>query len=226
MSFDPVSSPTDTTTPALDLVVEMGALDRPHDWDALFGRRAPMELEIGFGSGYFLSRHAVDHPELNLIGIEKAVPEVHRTHDKCRRLLGRARPDAPPNVRLLRGDALYFLEEGFVAPGSLSVVHIYYPDPWPKTRHHRRRLFQPALVPLLERVLAPGGELRIRTDVTEYFDVVKATMAGATLLDLVDERRLDLNPLPNDFETNFQRKARAKGHPLHYQLWRRKESAP
>lgn len=215
------SAIADAPLPTTDLIVEMGQLAQPTDWQAVFGRPAPMELEIGFGSGYFLSRLAVDRPDLNLIGIEKSVPEVHRTHDKCRRLLARARPNAAPNVRLLRGDALYFLEEGFLAPASLGVVHIYYPDPWPKTRHHRRRLFQPALVPAIERVLAPGGELRIRTDVTEYFEVVRATMATATQLTLVDERRLDLDPLPNDFETNFQNKARAKGHPLHYQLWRR-----
>lgn len=196
------------------LIVDLATMPKPLDFDALFGRRAPVEIEIGIGSGYFLSRYAKEHPDVNLLGMDKVGSEVYRTNDKCLRIGAR-------NVRLLRCDAPYFLAE-FPAEASIHAIHIYYSDPWPKTKHHKRRLWQPSLVPLLERAIRPGGLLYMKTDVTEYFEVIDGVLRAAENLELVDARRLDLEPMEGDHETNFQRKAREKGHPLHYQLWRRR----
>jgi tRNA (guanine-N7-)-methyltransferase len=205
------TSPVSPDIPRLEL--ELGELVKPLDLAALFGRQAPAELEIGIGSGYFLSRYALDHPELNLLGLDNAGSEVRRTADKCQRL-------GASNVRVLRVDALYFLEE-FPTPGAFQTIHIYYSDPWPKTRHHRRRLWQPRLVPLIERALAPDGILLLKTDVTSYFEVIQQVLGESKLLRCEDTRRIDLEPMSGDYDSNFQRKAVEQGHPLHWQRWRR-----
>jgi len=191
--------------------LELGELDKPLDLASLFGRKAPTELEIGIGSGYFLSRYAVDHPELNLLGLDNVGSEVRRTADKCQRL-------GASNVRVLRVDALYFLEE-FPTPGAFQALHIYYSDPWPKNRHHRRRLWQPRLVPLIEQSLEAGGKLYLKTDVTEYFEVIQRVLGASKVLRCEETRRLDEEPMPGDYNSNFQRKAVEQGHPLHWQRW-------
>lgn len=199
---------------AARLLLELGELSRPIDWDALYGRPAPIELEIGVGSGYFHSRYALDHPEVNLFGLDVMTSEVLRTQDKCRRL-------GAMNVRLVRCDAPYFLED-YVAPNSLQAMHVYYSDPWPKKRHHKRRLWKPGFIRLAHQALQPGGKLFLKTDVTSYFDVIQEAFRDAdTGLQLVEEHRLDLEPLEGDYATNFQHKAIEQGHPLHYQVWRK-----
>jgi tRNA (guanine-N7-)-methyltransferase len=206
---------TGTMTDLPEIELRLGALEKPLDLATLFGREAPTELEIGIGSGYFLSRYALDHQERNLLGLDNAASEVRRSADKCRRL-------GAGNVRVLRVDALYFLEE-FPPPAAFQAIHIYYSDPWPKKRHHKRRLWQPRLVPLLERTLAPGGTLLLKTDVTAYFDVIQEVLGASSLLHCEGTRRIDLEPLPGDYDSNFQRKAVQQGHPLHWQRWRRDE---
>jgi tRNA (guanine-N7-)-methyltransferase len=121
---------------------------------------------------------------------------------------------------VLRVDALYFLEE-YPLTDAFQAIHIYYSDPWPKHRHHRRRLWQPRLVPLVERALISGGTLYLKTDVTEYFDVIQRVLGDAKGLRLVESRRLDEEPMPGDYDSNFQRKAVRQGHPLHWQKWQR-----
>jgi tRNA (guanine-N7-)-methyltransferase len=199
---------------APSLVLDLAELAKPLDWDAVFGRRAPVEIEVGVGSGYFLSRYAAQHSQINLFGIEIIGTEVQRAADKCRRA-------GLTNVRLLRVDAPYFLED-YPAAGSVRAAHVYYSDPWPKTRHHKRRLWTPRFRAILERLLQPGGYVFLKTDVTDYFRVIDRVMKESTVLELVDERRLDEQDMPGDITTNFQRKAIEAGHPLHYQQWRKR----
>lgn len=196
-----------------NLELDLAELAKPLDFKALFGRSAPLEIEVGVGSGFFCAEYARDHPEINLLGIDKTGSETHRTNDKCRRR-------GLTNVRLLRCDALYFLED-YPADHSVDTYHVYYSDPWPKKRHHRRRLWQPRFIEILRRTLKRDGRLFMKTDVTDYFEVIDGLLHASGFLDLVHERRLDLDPLEGDYETNFQRKAIEQGHPLHYQLWRR-----
>lgn len=204
------------TAPVPDqFVLDLAALPRPFDWEAAFGRAASRrEIEIGIGSGFFLSRHAAANPDASVLGMDKEGSEVWRTADKLSRL-------GVANARVLRCDALFFMAD-YVADASIDAYHIFYSDPWPKTRHHKRRLWRPAIVPLLERTIRPGGDLFLKTDVTSYFEVIQTVLGAAEKLELVAERRLDLDPMPGDSETNFQRKAREQGHPLHWQHWRRK----
>src|SRR3954453_6100768 len=149
-----------------ELIVEPIGLDvetlpRPIHWAELFGRVAPVELEIGMGKGTFLTDQAKARPEVNFFGIEWARWYWRYASDRLRR-------NNCLNARTVRAEALYFLAE-FVPDASLSVLHVYFPDPWPKARHHKRRLVQPPFLKQAERVLIPEGRLQIVTDHQEYF---------------------------------------------------------
>lgn len=130
------------------------------DLDATYGRSAPAMLEIGFGAGEALLAFAQAHPRMNCLGIEVHPPGVGR-------LLLEVDTAALTNVRVIMHDAVEVLEQQ-IAPASLALAHILFPDPWPKKRHHKRRLIQPSFVALLARALAPGGLLRLATDWEHY----------------------------------------------------------
>jgi tRNA (guanine-N7-)-methyltransferase len=132
----------------------------PLDLQALFGRDAPRMVEIGFGAGEALLKFAAAHPEMDCVGIEVHRPGVGRL------LLG-AEAAALHNLRVICHDAVEVLQQQ-LAPASIALVHIFFPDPWPKKRHHKRRLIQPAFVELLARIIAPGGTLRLATDWEPY----------------------------------------------------------
>jgi len=132
----------------------------PRDFDAVFGRRAPLVLEIGFGNGEAL-RYAAEHePQRDFIGIEVHQPGVGR-------LLNALDAAGLHNVRVYNHDAVEVLQHD-IADGTLDEVRIWFPDPWPKKRHHKRRLLQPAFVDLLARKLRSGGLLHLATDWHDY----------------------------------------------------------
>ena len=132
----------------------------PRDFDAVFGRSAPRVLEIGFGNGEALRFGAAHDPGRDFIGIEVHAPGVGR-------LLNGLESDDLRNVRVYHHDAVEVLS-GEIADASLDEVRIYFPDPWHKKRHHKRRLVQPEFVSLLVRKLAPGGRLHLATDWQDY----------------------------------------------------------
>src|SRR3954465_1702713 len=147
--------------PHRDLIVEPVGLDvetmaRPINWAELFGDANPIQLEIGMGKGTFLTDQAKARPEVNFFGIEYARWFWRYASDRLRRA-------GCTNARTVRAEASFFLTE-FVPPASIDVLHIYFPDPWPKARHHKRRLIQPKFVPVISRVLKPGGRLQVVTD--------------------------------------------------------------
>lgn len=145
----------------------------PRDWDAVFGRSAERVVEIGFGNGEALQFAAGNEETRDFIGIEVHTPGVGR-------LLNSIAEHQLSNVRIFRHDAVEVLREEF-APGSLAEVRIYFPDPWHKKRHHKRRLLQPAFVALLAERLASGGRLHLATDWQDYaeqmIDVVESNRA-------------------------------------------------
>ena len=130
------------------------------DLQALFGRAAPRMLEIGFGAGEALLEFATAHPEMDCIGIEVHRPGVGRL------LLG-AEAATLRNLRVICHDAVEVLQHQ-LAPASIELAHIFFPDPWPKKRHHKRRLIQAPFVELLAQTIAPGGTLRLATDWEHY----------------------------------------------------------
>ena len=130
------------------------------DLDAVFGRRAPRVMEIGFGNGETLVSLAESHPECDYLGVDVYEPGIGR-------LLAAVAEKRLDNVRLLRGDAVDVLRERF-APASLNRMLLFFPDPWPKKRHHKRRLLQTDFVKLVASRLVPGGHFHLATDWQDY----------------------------------------------------------
>jgi tRNA (guanine-N7-)-methyltransferase len=142
----------------------------PLDFAALFGRRAPVVVEIGFGMGHATAAIAAAHPAIDFLGIEVHPPGVGA-------LLQRIDEAALANVRIVQHDAVDVLES-MIAPQSLAGVHVFFPDPWPKKRHHKRRLLQPPFVRLLASRLAAGATLHCATDWEPYAEQMLAVLAA------------------------------------------------
>jgi tRNA (guanine-N7-)-methyltransferase len=134
--------------------------ERRLDLAQAFGRHAPKILEIGFGMGETTSQIAAQHPENDYLGIEVHTPGVGS-------LLKLIEQENLTNIRIVQHDAVEVLQH-MIAPDSLDRVHIFFPDPWPKKRHHKRRLIQPPFVALLCERLKPGGTLHVATDWEDY----------------------------------------------------------
>ena len=186
--------------------LDVASLPRPIDFAALFGNASPVELEIGVGKGTFLSDQARARPETNFLGIEWARWFWRYSSDRLRRA-------GCKNAKMVRAEASYFLHE-FIADASLSVVHIYFPDPWPKARHHKRRLIQPPFLAELDRVLISNGRVQIVTDHQDYFEQIEQVLAASPL------RVLEYNRPGSAAEgefvgTNFERKYRREGRPFY-----------
>lgn len=142
----------------------------PWDWEAGFGRSGPKILEIGFGMGTATAAIALAQPERNFLGVEVHSPGVGS-------LLNQIESQNISNLRLLRHDAVEVVKN-MVAPNSLDGIHIFFPDPWPKKRHHKRRLIQPEFVALLASRLAPGGYLHLATDWENYAEQMLAVLGA------------------------------------------------
>ena len=140
------------------------------DLAQLFGRDAPKILEIGFGMGETTAEIVREHPELDMLGIEVHGPGVGA-------LLNRIAELGLRNLRVIRHDAVEVLEH-MIAPSALDGVHIFFPDPWPKKRHHKRRLIQPPFVALLASRMKPGAYLHVATDWEEYAEQILEVLAA------------------------------------------------
>ena len=148
------------------------AIIRPAAWTrmlpvhAFYPVSAPLELDLGAGKGRFLLARAEAHPYTNFLGVDRLLVRLR----KIDRHLGRR---GLSNVRLLRIEIAYAVEY-LLPPTSVSTVYAFFPDPWPKKKHHRRRLFTPAFIDSLYRLLRPGGSIHIATDHADYFSHMRA----------------------------------------------------
>jgi len=143
---------------------------KPVDLDQAFGRHAPVVVEVGSGMGETTARIAAENPATDYLAIEVHAPGVGS-------LLRQVEEAGLTNVRVVRHDAVEVLRD-MVAPGSLAGIHVFFPDPWPKKRHHKRRLLQPDFAALAASRLAPGGVLHVATDWQEYADHVLAVLSA------------------------------------------------
>lgn len=177
-------------------------LSIPLDWAQVFGRRAPVDIEIGCGKGRFLNELAALHPERDILAVERAA----KYHTLC---CTRAARRGLGNVRLLRTtaeDLLYRL----LAPASADRIFVLFPDPWPKKRHHKRRLMQPATVAAMAAALRPGGRLLVKSDHPAYGEVIAEVLASADDLTPLDPEEAFAG-LPI---TGFEHKYRIEGRPI------------
>ena len=191
--------------------VQAGAA--PLDFAALFGRAASRTVEIGFGNGENLIALAEAHPERDYLGIEVHRPGVGR-------LLLALEERQLSNVRVICRDAVEVLERQ-IAPGSLAEILILFPDPWPKKRHHKRRLIQPPFVALLTRALARDGVLRLATDWQPYaVEMLEVLEAAAQLRNLAADGGFVARP-PERPPTRFERRGERLGHEVWDLAYRR-----
>jgi tRNA (guanine-N7-)-methyltransferase len=188
--------------------LDVDTLARPIDWPALYGNDHPVELEIGMGKGTFLTEQARARPDVNFFGIEWARWFWRYASDRLRR-------NGCTNARTVRAEASFFLQE-FVPAESIAVMHIYFPDPWPKERHKKRRLIQPKVLPVIRRVLAPGGRLQVVTDHKGYWEEnIEPAVRAAEGFDVVDYNRPGSAGEGEFVGTNFERKYAREGRPFY-----------
>jgi len=184
----------------------------PLDFDAAFGRAAPRILEIGFGMGETTATIAATHREIDYLALEVHTPGVGS-------LLKQIEALGLSNVRIIQHDAVEVLER-MIPAASLNGVHIFFPDPWPKKRHHKRRLIQSPLVSLLASKLKPGGYVHAATDWEEYAQQILDIFSDEPLLDNTADGfapRPEYRPL-----TKFEQRGLKLGHGVWDIVFRRK----
>ncbi len=186
----------------------------PIDFPSVFGRHAPVVLEIGFGMGHATADIAQARPDTDFLGIEVYTAGVGSLlHALAKRGLS--------NVRVIQHDAVEVLRER-ISPGALAGVHVYFPDPWPKLRHHKRRLIQPAFVAELIRHIAPGGYLHCATDWEHYaVQMLEVLSAEPGLRNTADgyAPRPEWRPL-----TKFERRGLKLGHEVRDLIFARRSN--
>lgn len=176
------------------------------DLDAVFGRTAPRVVEIGFGNGENLLALAERHPERDFLGVEVHAAGIGR-------VLKAVSENAITNIRIVRHDAVEVFETG-LAPGSVDEILVFFPDPWPKSRHHRRRLIQPEFVQLLARALTADGVLRLATDWEPYAQhMIEVLDASPALVNVAGAGRFVPRPDARPV-TKFERRGERLGHAI------------
>jgi len=202
--------------PSLDLsgyLLSFDDLPQPWRGETLFGRRAALEVEVGSGKGLFLRTAAAAHPEVDFLGVE-----IARRYARFA-AAGLAKRGLR-NAKVLCGDALRLFGE-LLPDGSLAAVHIYFPDPWWKKRHKKRRVMRESFVRDVERVLRSGGLLHFWTDVEEYFQESLQLLAHHTRLEGPHEVPEAPAEHDMDYRTHFERRTRLHDQPVHRAVLRK-----
>jgi tRNA (guanine-N7-)-methyltransferase len=195
--------------PSLDLskhLLEFEQLPRPWSSAAIFGRLGPLEIEVGSGKGLFLRNAARACPDVDFLGIEIA----HKY--ACFAAAGLAKAGLP-NGRVVSGDALRIFAE-LIPDSALAAVHVYFPDPWWKKRHRKRRVMNETFIAHVERTLLPGGKLHFWTDVEEYFQATLELLAAHSRL--TGPIPVPEAPAEHDlaYRTHFERRMRLTNEPV------------
>ncbi len=190
------------------LLHDFQSVTEPLHLEDLFADDKPTELEIGCGDGGFLLEWALRHLDRNYLGVERLLGRI-------RKLSKRGQRAGLTNLRLLRIEARYVLQ--YLLPErSFEVVHIYFPDPWPKGKHARHRLINADFLPLARRILAPGGIIYLRTDDLDYFVQMEKTFCSSE--DFVSEETpVELLSLTTEFERQWM-EAGKQIHRVAYRL--------
>jgi tRNA (guanine-N7-)-methyltransferase len=192
--------------PGISLKVEN--LDDRVDFAEIFGRQAPVHIEVGSGRGTFLLNQAKARPDIDFLGIEWASKYYRYTVDRIGRW-------SLNNVRIIRTDAAGFLA-GYVPDSSVDCFHVYFPDPWPKKRHHKRRFFKQDNVEEIIRCLKSGGNIRVVTDHEEYFEQINSVLTSfIQRLEKIDFYPAASAEIGEWVGTNFERKYLKENRPIY-----------
>lgn len=176
------------------LIHKFESIVTPLDPQNTFPKEQPVELELGAGDGSFFVQYAKLHPEHNFIGVERLLGRLRKIDKRSQRA-------GLQNVRLVRLEASYFLQ--YLLPEkSISVLHVYFPDPWPKRKHRKNRLVNEQFTELARRVLKPRGIVRLRTDDLDYFQQMNRVFDENSAYEKI-ETPAALLQVTTDFERNF-----------------------
>ena len=190
-------------TETADHILRVTDITKPIDFDL----SRPLEIEVGCGKGKFLTERAKQNPECDFLGIERMLERVRLFDGKCRR--GKI-----DNAKVLRLEALYTFH--YLLPAHHArTVYVFFPDPWPKKKHHSHRLFGPLFLNALWKRLELGGKLEFATDHQEYFETVKECFAA-------DSRFAAVEPMsrPREVWTEFETMFREQGLPIYSAAWK------
>ena len=179
----------------------------PIDLAGLFPVVQPLELELGCGDGSFTLQYALANPGRNIVALERLLGRITKLDRKGHRA-------GLKNLRLLRAEAAYVLEY-LLPPGLLDAIHVYFPDPWPKKRHHKNRLISEPFPPLAKRLVREGGIVYLRTDNIEYFEQMLEVFGDANGFKAVETPE-SLKALVTNFEQEFN----SQGIPTNYAAYR------
>ncbi len=200
MAAHPAASSADFSAvddPDGEIVLDPSDITQALPLSQIFGSGAPLEIDVGCGKGRFLLERARRHPDTPFLGIERLKGRVEKVTGKIRRA-------GLTNVRLLRLEALYTIQ--FLLPDDcVRAIYVFFPDPWPKRRHHRRRLFSPEFLSTLNAKLIAGGAVHVATDHLDYFaEIAKLLRADARFTEVEPYHRDE--PEQTDFERIFRGK--------------------
>lgn len=187
---------------------------RALEWREFFGNDQPVEIDVGSGRGMFLVSAGTEHPERNYLGIELDYREGRRA---ARRLQKRKLE----NVRVLGAD-VHVVFQHYIVPGTVAAIHVYFPDPWWKRKHRRRRVFSDQFADECARLLKPGGQLHSWTDVAEYFGVISALMDHHPSFRTLPAPSETPAAHDLDYRTSFERRKRKEGCPIYRGCWERR----
>ena len=194
--------------PGESLIHPITSAIEPIDLAKLFPAEQPLEFEIGSGDGSFTLQYALAHPGTNIVALERLLGRIPKLDRKGHRA-------GLKNLRLLRAEAAYVLEY-LLPPGTLDAIHVYFPDPWPKKRHHKNRLISEPFPPLAERLLKAEGVVYLRTDNVEYFEQMLEVFDRAVGFERTETSE-PLKALVTDFEQQFN----AQGIPTNYAAYQK-----
>ena len=187
----------------IDAILRVGDITRPFDFDLA----RPLEIEVGCGKGRFLTERARLHPECDFLGIERMLERVRLFDGKCRR-------GGIANAKVLRLEALYTFH--YLLPAHHArTVYVFFPDPWPKKKHHSHRLFGPLFLNALWKRLEIGGKVEFATDHAEYFETVKECFRQDARFEATEPM-----PRPKEVWTEFETMFREQGLPIHSAAWK------
>jgi len=181
------------TTPD-NLIYQLPSIVERLDLSKLFPKNQLLEVEMGCGDASFIAKFAALHRDRNFIGVERLLGRIRKLDRKGRRA-------GLTNLRGVRIECAYFLEY-LLPPHSVSALHVYFPDPWPKKKHHKNRLVNERFPELCRAALTPGGIVYLRTDDADYFEQMKAVFAANCAFRAV-ETPAELAGLLTDFEKDF-----------------------
>ncbi len=185
------------------MIVKVKDICKPLEFDL----SRPLEIEVGCGKGSFLTSRAKAHPECDFLGIERMLDRVRSFDSKCRRFM-------IPNASVLRLEALYTFH--YLLPAHHArKVYVFFPDPWPKKKHHSHRLFGPLFLNALWKRLEVGGTLEFATDHQEYFETVCECFRSDARFE-----RVDPMPRPKEVWTEFETMFREQGLPIYSAAWK------